>query len=368
MANLLHISANEFPPLHKESSTKKIWIELSRGFEEYHILGRSQDNKFHLYKEGNIYLHLVPNLFKSSSFAVTSFFAVNILKKYKIDLILAQCPILGGFTANILKKFFKIPVFQEIHDTYYFDLLKSKKIGHRLLGKVALFSLKNSSSVRALNKMMEDMILEIDDQINVVIIENRVDIDRFSNPKKNVTLHNPIAITSIGTFVYRKGYHTAIDTIKALTEKYNVTLTLVGGGKDKEILLELADGYSNIKLFDRLPQEELVILLENTDIYIQPSIREGMPRTLLEAMAMRLPVITTNVSTIPGTVLNNFNGLIIEPNNVKQLETAIIKLIEDDELRNRLGENAYQDVIKKFEWNSAFKLYRAALLNTIESE
>lgn len=364
MVNLLHISANEFPPLGNDHSTKKIWIELAKGFDEYHILGRAQDNKFHYYNEGNIHLHLVPKLLKAPSFAITSFYMVKIIKKYNINLLLSQCPILGGFTANIIKKVLNIPVFQEIHDTYYFELFKSKKMKDKLLAKITMFSIKNATKVRALNQMMETMILELYRNANTVVIENRVDISRFNTNKKNNVLHDPISVTSIGTFVFRKGYHTAIKTIKSLSEKHNISLTLIGGGKDKEMLVTLAEGYTNIKLYDRLPQEKLVEILEETDIYIQPSIREGMPRTILEAMAMKLPVITTNVSTIPGTIINGVNGLIVEPEDEQQLENAIIKLIKDADLRKEIVNNAYADVVKKFEWNSAFAQYRNELLNT----
>ncbi|CAH2716774.1 N-acetyl-alpha-D-glucosaminyl L-malate synthase [Neobacillus rhizosphaerae] len=366
MANLLHISANEFPPLSRDHSTKKIWMELAKGFDEYHILGRAQDNRFHYYNEGNIHLHLVPKLLKAPSFAITSFYIYKIIKKYNINLMLSQCPILGGFTANIIKKVFNIPLFQEIHDTYYFELFKSKKIKDRLLAEVTMFSIKNATKVRALNKMMEDMILDLYEKANTVIIENRVDINKFSSTKKNNKLHDPILVTGIGTFVYRKGFHTAINAIKSLSEKYDISLMLIGGGKDKEMLMGLAEGYTNIKLYDRLPQDKLVELLEETDIYIQPSIREGMPRTILEAMAMKLPVITTNVSTIPGTVINGVNGLIVEPEDAKQLENAIINLIKDANLRNGIVDNAYADVINKFEWNSAFELYRSELINIIK--
>jgi glycosyltransferase involved in cell wall biosynthesis len=365
MANLLHISANEFPPLNCEHSTKKIWLELAKGFKEYHILGRAQDNKFHYYVEGNIHLHLVPKFSKAASFGLSSLYILKIIKKYDINIMLCQCPILGGFTANIFKKIFKIPLFQEIHDTYYFDLFNSNRLRDKLLAKITLFSIKNATKVRALNKMMEDMILNIYDKANIVIIENRVNINKFDNKKKESKMHNPISIISIGSFVYRKGYHTAITAIKGLGDKYNISLTLIGGGKEKGTLIELVDGDPKIKLYDRLPQEEIVDLLAESDIYIQPSIREGMPRTILEAMAMKLPVIATNVSTIPGTVINNINGLIVEPEDPKQLENAIIKLINDEKLRKRIVDKAYNDVINKFEWNSSFEIYKKEILKII---
>lgn len=64
---LLHISANTYPPLNeKHHHTKNIWKELAKGFDEYHILARSETNKYSFSKEGNIYLHLVPRVTKKS--------------------------------------------------------------------------------------------------------------------------------------------------------------------------------------------------------------------------------------------------------------------------------------------------------------
>ncbi len=365
MAKLLHVSANVFPDLETEHSTKKIWKELSKGFDEYHILARSKNNSFHTYKQGNLYLHLVPNFKKAASFSVTSFYAISIIKKYNIDIILSQCPILGGFTANILAKIKKIPVFQEVHDTYYFDLYKSKKVRDRLLSIIVSYSVKNASKVRALNNMMAEMLISIVPSANISIIENRVDIKKFV-AKKSYELHDPIRITSVGTFVRRKGYHTAIDAIKELRKQYNCELILVGGGTEKNNLRQQSNGFNDIKLFDRLPQEELAKILSDTDIYIQPSLREGMPRTILEAMAMRLPIVATNVSTIPGTIIHNVNGLIVEPEDSEGLANAIGQLINNEKLRNEVAQNAYNDAINKFEWDKSFEIYRTELINTIK--
>ena len=67
MIKLLHISANTYPPLDgKHHFTKEIWKELAKGFDEYHVLARSETNNYSYSNEGNIHLHLVPRLTQKS--------------------------------------------------------------------------------------------------------------------------------------------------------------------------------------------------------------------------------------------------------------------------------------------------------------
>ena len=74
MRRALHISPNIYDNISSESSTKRIWIELSKEYDEYHILGRSRDCKYHFYQEGKLVLHTVPNLLnKTYPFFFTSF-------------------------------------------------------------------------------------------------------------------------------------------------------------------------------------------------------------------------------------------------------------------------------------------------------
>lgn len=100
MIKLLHISANTYPPLDgKHHFTKEIWKELAKGFDEYHVLARSETNKYSYSNEGNI--HLVPRL--TQVFFFTSFWMFRIIK---ITHLLSQCPIVGGFAGTIASKLF----------------------------------------------------------------------------------------------------------------------------------------------------------------------------------------------------------------------------------------------------------------------
>ena len=94
--------------------------------------------------------------------------------------------------------------------------------------------------------------------------------------------------------------------------------------------------------------------LNKFDIGCLPSYREGLPRSVLECMASKLPIITTKVPGNSETVINKYNGLIIKKNNPKELALAINKLASDKALRLRMGTNSLKYCNKKFSTKTIF--------------
>jgi len=77
---------------------------------------------------------------------------------------------------------------------------------------------------------------------------------------------------------------------------------------------------------------------------VLPSIHEGLGLVILEAMSVGLPVVATNVGGIPEVVKDGYNGLLFEPRNWKDLAEKITFLLNDDEMRERMGKNAKKSV------------------------
>jgi glycosyltransferase involved in cell wall biosynthesis len=361
---VLHISGNQYPPLEVNHHTKRIWQELAKGVDEYHILARAKDNKFHLYQESNIYLHLIPYLIKRQwIFFFTSIYLFRLISKYKINILLAQCPIIGGFWAAFASKTYRIPLMEELHSEEYFIYFKSKKLTHRWLEKIQGYTLRNATIIRSLTDKMTKTLAENGFSKNVVLVENRVNLNIFNKPKENFEIGQPIKIISVGSFVQRKGYEILIESLSKIP--YQTQLTLIGGGPLKEKYYQLAKMYNNIdiQLIDWIEQAEMIDLISNSDIYIQPSFIEAMPRTILEAMALRMPIITTNVGVIEGVIIDRQNGIFVNAGDIKDIVNAISELIENKELRERIAQNAFADACNKYEWNKMFDIYRATLYN-----
>jgi glycosyltransferase involved in cell wall biosynthesis len=361
MNNLLHISGNKYDGLRKQDHSYRIWKELACGVDNYYLLARSTTNKFVKIKEENITLLLLPKIINSSQiFVITSLAALYFVVRYRISKILAQDALAGGLSGILASKIFQIPILIEIHGDIYFDYFKENSIKKFILSKISKFILCNATKVRSLSSSMTDLLSPYIALDKIVLIPNRVDCDLFAPPKSSFILGNTISVTSVGRFVGQKGFDVAIQTIKQLSSTYNIKLTLVGGGILKDELLELIGDDDNIVLVDWIVQHKLIKFLKESDIYIQPSIPflgEAMPRTILESMAMGLPIIATSVCAIPG-ILNSQNSILINSNSIPDLAAAIIKLIENEDLRKSIGERAYLDASEKYNWLSMFELYR----------
>lgn len=357
MTKLLHISANTYPSLNgKHHHTKNIWKELAKGFDEYHVLARSETNNYNYSNEGNIHLHLVPRITKKSKiFFFTSFWMFYLIKKYKITHLLSQCPIVGGFTATLASKFFKIPLMVEIHGEEYFKFLEKDNF----IVKVMKYTFNNAQKIRSLNSEMTKKLQKYGIVKNIVEIPNRVNLEIFNKQKKDFSVTKPIKLISVGRFVWEKDY---LNLIKALHHSnIDFHLTLIGGGPLKSAYEEYIIEnrlYNSVVLIDWIEQKDMIDMIIDSDIYIQSSVSEGMPRTIVEAMALNMPIISTNVGSIEGFLKNGENSIVINPNRVEELVDAIDKLVYDEKLRETIALQGYKDVVEKYEWNKVFKLYR----------
>lgn len=365
MCRILHLSQNMYKPLGENGSTERIWQELSRDCEEYHILGRSMDNKFHNYDRGKIHLHTIPKMGRRNAwFALSGILVGKYIRRYKIDAVLSQCSVLGGLWAVCYGNRHGIPVMVEIHGAEYFRILNGHKIKDKLGGGLIRYSLNHASMVRALNEDMKQQLLNLGiKNRNIRVVYNRADFRLFNKPKVDFKLHDPIKIITVGTFSKLQGHDLifdAIEHIKNVSNKFHITL--IGGGD----LFEHYGKRSNetgipCEIRGRVPQAEIVELMSDCDIYIHPSYSEAVSRAIIEAMAMRMPIIVTDVGFTVGTVYDNESALVIPSGDSAAMADSILKLIDDEKLRRRLAEKAYIDAMENYEWNHCFDEYRKLL-------
>jgi N,N'-diacetylbacillosaminyl-diphospho-undecaprenol alpha-1,3-N-acetylgalactosaminyltransferase len=161
-----------------------------------------------------------------------------------------------------------------------------------------------------------------------------------------------IVITLIARLQWSKGIKEFVESAKTVMKKYNNLLFLIVGWRDEgnpdviteDFIKESSNEF--IKFIGK--REEIKEILDLTDIYALPSYREGIPRTILEAMAMEKPVITTDAPGCKETVEDGVNGFLIPVKDSKALAGSIEKLILDKELRKKMGKASREKVIKEF--------------------
>lgn len=167
--------------------------------------------------------------------------------------------------------------------------------------------------------------------------------------------HN-IVIGCISRLVPDKGIHILIESINQLVNESKVKslkCIIVGTGKgqkeESEDELKKMIGKYNLGNYINIVghQENIFSYLKMFNVFCLPSIApEGVPTVIIEAMMARVAVIATSTGGTPEVVINEKTGLLIEPNNIKALSDAILRLVNDNDLKVKLAGNGYEYVIE----------------------
>lgn len=95
-------------------------------------------------------------------------------------------------------------------------------------------------------------------------------------------------------------------------------------------------------------RDDIYEVIKACHIYIQPSLKEGLSKSVIEAMAQEIPCVVSNVGGLPELIEHNVSGLLVPPKNPEALASAILKLVNDKDLRDTLGKNARKRLFQKF--------------------
>jgi glycosyltransferase involved in cell wall biosynthesis len=196
-----------------------------------------------------------------------------------------------------------------------------------------------------------------------VVIYNGVDLDRPRRPAAADV--RPITVLSIGRLRAPKDFTTLVRAIAAC-EPGSVRLQIAGDGPQQA---ELADEITRLGIADAVEllgrRDDVQQLLGAADVFVLSSRSEGMPMSVLEAMAAGLPVIATAVGGVPEIVRDGETGTLVAPGDAGALGRAIAALARDPTLRQRLGAAGRRRAEREFglaEFQRAhLELYRAAL-------
>jgi len=185
-------------------------------------------------------------------------------------------------------------------------------------------------------------------------IANGIDIERFngaepawfgaspSTPEKTIGI--------VARLDLQKGFESLLEAMAALRPAHpDVRLVIVGEGPDREIIEAMA---ARLELTSQIvfagQRGDMANVYAGFDIFVLPSLNEGLPMTVLEAMAASRPVIASSVGAIPTVVRNGETGLLVPPRNVSALKAALEHLLNDATLRSRLAGSGHDWVSRHF--------------------
>lgn len=139
----------------------------------------------------------------------------------------------------------------------------------------------------------------------------------------------------------------------------HIYAVVVGGGPEAKALHALASDLGlgdAVEFVGRIEHQTVPAYLSAFDLFVFPSMSEGMPRAVLEAMAMTLPVVATNIPAHREVIEHDRTGILVPPGNVDGVEAALLALGADEPQRRRLGRAARQHVLVEHDFHSNVRL------------
>ncbi|HDD64961.1 MAG TPA: glycosyltransferase family 1 protein [Firmicutes bacterium] len=279
----------------------------------------------------------------------------------------------GGLISYFLKKIFRFKYYLFGYG-YEFE-----KIKRRFLKNVYLKIYENSENIFALSNFVKNRLIRFGvNEEKIFIVHPGTDPskfypaeipERFLKEENLEFLKDKKIILSVGRLVMRKGFDMVIKSLPlVLKEIPDVYYLLVGDGPIKNYLKELAFkcGVEERVIFAgrRFPSQ-LLYFYNLCDLFIMPSREikekgdvEGFGIVFLEANACKKPVIGGKSGGVVDAVIDGYNGLLVNPEDENDIAKAIIKILSDKKLAERLGENGYKRVLNELNWeNFSRKVY-----------
>jgi glycosyltransferase involved in cell wall biosynthesis len=245
----------------------------------------------------------------------------------------------------------------------------------RLYEGIDAFILRFASRVAAVSgEIKNDLIAKHIPAQKVHVVDNGIDIGRFDrpcpveSPRAEFNLDaRDIVITIVGRLSPEKGHVTFLKAAQAVVSREGqVKFLIVGDGPLREDLHAQAQalGLGGRVIFAgaRKDMPEIYAL---SDLMVNASSIEGLPMTILEAMAAKVPLIVTPVGAVPQVIQHELNGLIVNPGDDQRLAEAICSLLDDPARREALAARAYENVCERFSSTAMVSRYRNIYKNVL---
>jgi glycosyltransferase involved in cell wall biosynthesis len=256
----------------------------------------------------------------------------------KVELVHCHAAMRGSFWRKslfaIVARRFGIPVLLHLHGSEMRSFYEGQSARVR---RAITRQLEMASRVIVLSESWKEFVLAIAPQAKPVIVPNYVRMP--ANVEKHAG--KEITVLFLGLLGKRKGI---FDLLKAFAQAHRQIPSLrllVGGNGQVEEAKRIAEDLgivASVEFLGWVDEARRLEMLMKADIFALPSYNEGLPMSVLEAMAHGIPVITTPVGGIPEVIIDGVHGRLVAPGDITAIETALLEFAGQPELRRRIGE------------------------------
>jgi glycosyltransferase involved in cell wall biosynthesis len=230
-------------------------------------------------------------------------------------------------------------------------------------------AVRRANAVRALNATIAEQARAAGARGPIGIIGSRVDVEQFSPANGHATRGRRVG--TVGGLLPVKNQAVLVEAMADLVHEYpDVELVLVGDGPLRSTLVDRARRLgvdAHVKFTGSIPHREVVEVLRSLAVYAQPSFSEGEPRALLEAQAVELPAVVSDIPAHRGIVDDGQTALVVAADDAAAWAKAFRRLFDDCSLGSELGSTARARVVREHEFDALLDRFAAFLRSAARS-
>jgi len=340
------VSLNEWQRVGNLNRELKPYIKMAESFNHIYLItyGRNDEKDVVDYLPSNITILANENNLPNFLYSLLIPFIFH--RKLSGCFFIKTCQMNGSWSAVLTKLVLRKKLIIRCgYEWYYFAIRDNKKLWKRIIIKyIERIAYTFADSIIITSESAKSFVIK-NYGINpnkIHIIPNYIDTDLFK--PKDTEVENSVVF--VGRFSNQKNIFSLIDAVSNISL---LKLSLVGSGELNSEVKNYAEQHlmKRVELLGNILNEQLPQILNKSHIFILPSLYEGNPKTLLEAMSCGKVCVGTNVEGINNVIDDKINGYLCDTTS-QSIQNAITSLLKDKETQKRLRTNARQKILNHF--------------------
>ncbi len=294
--------------------------------------------------------------FEMASFLLSAaWYCLFNVREFRPDIVHVFFGVPDGPLGWLLKRLYRLPYVVSLRGADVpSDEVKRFARHYKLLRPFITYLWRDADALVAVSNGLRSHAEKVAPDIPIQVIPNAIDLSQFTPPRQRDT-QGPVQLLYVGRFTAAKNVETLIEAVYLLSRREvgDFELELVGEGETRPRLEHLVAERGltrRVRFTDWVPRDQIADYYRRADIFVTATTWEGMPNTVLEAMACGLPIVGTQVPGLQELVHDTVNGYLVPPRDPGALADALALLVDNGYERRRMGRQSRLMAERQFAW------------------